>query len=318
MPNATYRSFMGVAKQPVAGTPVAATDFIAITADPKPVDVITELDDKGWRGSAVATYGKIQGQRKSSLTLDSNLDLTTIGYPLQGVLPDLTVTGASAPYTTTFATKNSGDTQSSPYTFTDYNGLNARQYSDCKYDECTIGFTADGLVTVKSKVQGWASVVGTLPTPSFSALQPVASYVGVVTIGGSGSLNILSGEISIKRPIDVMQTVDGNQDPYKVWQGPVTVTGKLDFVHETDADFQRYISNTQVPFDITFTQGAASLKLHSTLTAFVTGAIARGKTYTEVNTTFECLGNVTDVGTSAGFSPIKATLVNAKATGTYA
>lgn len=318
MPNATYRSFMGVAKQATPGTAVAATDYIAITADPKPVDHITELDDKGWRGSAVATYGKVQGQRKSSLSLDSNLDLTTIGYPLQGVLPDLTVTGAAAPFTTTFATKNTGDTQSGAYTFTDYNGLNARQYSDCKYEELTLGFTADGLVTVKSKVQGWASVVGATPTPSFSALQPVAAYVGVVTIGGSSQLNVMSGDISIKRPIDVMQTVDGNQDPYKVWQGPVTVTGKLDFVHETDADFQRYLSNTQPTFDITFTQGTSSLKLHSTLTAFVTGAIVRGKNFTEVNTTFECLGNVTDAGASLGYSPLKATLTNAKAAGTYA
>jgi hypothetical protein len=318
MPNATYRSFMGIAKQATPGTAAAATDYIALTADPKPVDNITELEDKAWRGSAVASYGKVQGQRKSSLSLDSNLDLTTIGYALQGVLPDLTVTGAAAPFTTAFATKNTGDTQSTPYTLTDYDGLNARQYSDCKFEELTLGFTADGLVTVKSKVQGWASVVGTAPTPSFSTLLPVASYVGVVTIGGSSALNIMSGEVAIKRPIDVMQTVSGVQDPYKVWQGPITATGKLDFVHETDADFQRYLSNTQTTFDITFTQGAASLKLHSTLTAFVTGSIARGKTFTEVNTTFECLGNVTDAGASLGYSPLKATLVNAKAAGTYA
>ena len=318
MPNPTYRSFMGVAKQATAGTPVAPTDFIAITADPKPVDVITELDDKAWRGSAVATYGKIQGARKSSLELDSNLDLTTIGYPLQGVLPDLTVVGASAPFTTTFATKNTGDTQCSPYTFTGFNGLNARQYSDAKYEELTLSFTGDTLVMVKSKVQCWASVVGTTPTPSFSTLQPVAAYVGVITIGGSNAVNVLSGDIVIKRPIDVLQTVNGIQDPYRIWQGPVTVTGKLDFVHETDADFQRYLSNTQVPLDITFTQGPSSLKLHSTLTAFVTGAVMRGKNYTEVNTTFECLGNVTDAGASLGFSPLKATLVNTKAAGTYA
>ena len=319
MPIAAYRTFLGIAKQPAAGTPVAATDFITITGDPKPVDVITELEDKAWRGSAVMTYNKVQGQRKSSLSIDGNLDMTTIGYPLQGLLPDLVVTGAATPFSSVFATKNSGDTQSVPYTFSDFTGLETRQYSDAKYEELTIAFTGDGLVTIKSKVQCWASVIaGANPVPSFNAAPPLAAYVGVITIGGAVPLNVMSGEISIKRTIDVQQTIDGNQDPYRIWQGPITVTGKLDFVYESNLEFNRYLTNNQVPLDIKFTQGATSLQLHSTLTAFVTGAIARGKTYNELSTTFECLGTVADAGASAGYSPLKATLVNSKASGTYA
>jgi hypothetical protein len=319
MPIATTLSFMGIAKQAVAGTPVAPTDFIALTADPKPVDVITPLHDKAWRGSAVTDYNIVQGQRKSSLSLDGNLDMTTIGYPLQGVLPDLVVTGAAAPYSSVFATKNTGTTQAVPYTFSDYTGFETRQYSDAKYEELTLTFTADGLVTFKSKVQCWASVVsGTKPTPSYNTAPPPAAYAAVFTIGGVGAVNVMTGEITIKRPIDVQQTVGGVQDPYGIWQGPISASGKLDFVYEGNTEFQRYLANTQVPLDIKLTQGTTSLQLHSTLTAFITGAIGRGKTFNDLSTTFECLANVTDAGASAGFSPLKATLVNAKASGTYA
>jgi hypothetical protein len=318
MPYSRSSSFLGIAKQPTAGVPAAATGFIVLAGDPHPVDAIAEITDRGWRGSAVDAYGSNQGQRRSALALAGNLDLGSIGYALQGVLPDLAVTG-SGPFTTVFSSKNTGGTQSQPYTLSDYTGLETRQYSDQKVEELTISFAPMALVIFAAKTQGWASApAGANPVPSFSAVPPLAAYLGAVTIGGTPATNVLSGELTIKRPITLHPSMNGGQDPAEVWQGPVTVTGKMAFVYESNLELARYLTDSKVSLDVKVTQGASSLTLHSTLTSFDTAAVTRQGEWVEVATTFACLGNTTDAGATGGSSPIKATLVNSTPAGTYA
>jgi len=320
MPVSNFRSFMGIAKEPTPGTPVPPTDAIAIATDPKPVDTLTLIEDRGWRGSAVTSYDRVAAQRHAAISLDGNVEASTIGYMLQSLLPDLVVTGAAAPFTNAFAVGNTGTGQPGGYTLTDFDGFEARAYSAAKFTELVLGFTADGLLTFKSKANAWASTVVASPAvPSFDAKPPMTSWQGAVTIAGAAAGYVLDGEVSIKRPVDVLQTVAGIQDPYRLWSGPVTVTGKLNTVREDDAEFNRYLQNTKPGLDILFTQDAnTSLQLHMSKCAYVTGGIVRGKAYGQMDVTFEGLGNIADAGASLGYSPIKATLKNAKATGTYA
>lgn len=314
----TASSFLGIAKQPATGTPVAATDFIVLKGSPQPVDAIAQIVDRGWRGSAADAYGSGQGQRRSSLSLAGDVNLATIGYLLQGVLPDLVVTG-TGPYTSVFSTKNTGGAQPVSYTLSDFTGLETRQYSDQRVEELTFAFNPGALVGFGAKTQGWASTAATTdPTPVFNSLTPVPAHPGVVTIGSGVAGNVLSGEISIKRPITIHPSMNGGQDPAEVWQGIATVGGKMTFVYESNLELNRYLVNDLTSLDVKFTQGTGSLTLHSSLVAFNTAGVTRSGDWVEVATTFECIANATDAGATGGDSAIKATLVNAVPAGTYA
>lgn len=318
MPLATYRTLVGIAKEVTQGVPVAPVDFIPVTADPKPNIMQTYLADKGWRGSATALFGEVLGQRKAEISVDGNVDPALIGYQLQSVLGDVVTTGAAAPFTHAMSLLNTGQQQPGGYTITDYDGGQANQYAAARFSDLSIKFTADGLLSYTSKATCWApAVYATALAPSFSAAQPIASWVGVAQIAGAGNTAIIDGTIDLKRTVEAIQTVDGNPDPYKMWSGLLAVTGKLNLIYEDQTAMTDYLTNVQPALDLIWTQGTSSLRLHMSKAAFVKGDVIRGKDYGTVSVTFDALANVTDVGASAGFSPIKATLINAKAAGTY-
>ncbi|MEU6582751.1 phage tail tube protein [Nocardia sp. NPDC046763] len=430
MPIARFRSFMGIAKEATPGTPVSPTDYITLTSDPKPKDTYTKLDDKSWRGSAVSTYAKVVGQRKAEISIDGNVNPSTIGYLLGSLLPDLSTTaantttlslgttassggtfaagaeywvitalgawgesgksnevtatlvangtqvlnwvavvgatgykiyrgttpagesvlvttigsGATITYTDTgtssgagtppaagtflnthaFAVRNVVDGQPTSFTLTDFNGDQAKQYAAAKFEDLAFKFSADGLITYAAKAKCWASsVAGSIPTPSYSTVDPMAAWTGVVSLSGAPVPYVMSGELSIKRPVEVLQTINGIQDPYALFSGAVSVTGKFSTVWQTnDPNYQNYIGATgggYLPIDIKFTQpnSSNSLQLHCSKAAYTMVEYARGKDYVEGALSFEAVGSTSDAGASAGYSPIKATLTNMVASGTY-
>lgn len=320
MPVSTYRTLVGIAKETTEGVPVAPTDFIPVTADPKPSNKLTLLPDKGWRGSAATEYGMTSGQRHAELTIDGNVDPNNIGYMLQSVLADLTTTGASAPFTNVFSTLNTGAQQPKGYTITDFDGAQAMQYAAARFSDLSFAFTADGLLTYTSKVMAWAGVpTGAVLVPSFSANQPIASWVGVAQIAGANTVIITDGSVDLKQPVEAIQTIDGNPDPYRMWAGPLTVTGKLNMIYEDQVELLRYLNNTQPSLDLKWSQGASSsLQLHMSKVAYTAADVGRSKAHGTVAVNFTALATVTDAGPSGGYSSLKATVVNAKAAGTFA
>jgi hypothetical protein len=320
MPQPTFRSFLGIAKEATFGTAVAATAFIPVKSM-KPKDKLTLLDDAGQRGSMVDSYGKIPGPLVSEYDFDGDVFPDTIGFPLTGVLGDITTTGASAPYTHALAVLNTGTGQPPSYTLSDYYAITTRQYAGAKFSEVSMKFSGDGLLTYSAKATALGSATTSVPTPSYTAVTPIAGWTGAVTIGGSASTILVDGEVSIKRPVDIIHTVDATQAPYALWSGKVTVSGKLTMVMEDDAQLLNYLNNSQPSLDINYSQGAGAaavqVKLHMTKAAFTTADIDRGKDYIAISVDFEAVANTTDVGASAGYSPIKVTLQNALASGTY-
>lgn len=325
MANPRYRSFIGIAKEAsrsagVAPTPVAAVDFIPVKSI-TPADDITYLDDQNWRGSMVDTYGTYAGVISSSMEFAGDVFPDTIGYPLCGVLGDAAISGASAPYTHTFAVKNSGTGQAASYTVTDYDSYNARQFAGLQFGEIDIKFSADGLLEYTAKGNGYASAVATTPTPSFSTVAPVPVWVGTTTIAGSLSLKLQSGNINIKRPLTPIHTVDGVQAPYQIFQGAVSASGSLTFIMEDDTELNYYLNNTQPSLVLNFTQGTGSTltQIQATMTkcAFKMAKVTRSQDYVEIEVDYTAIANTTDVGASAGYSPIKMQLKNAKSTAIY-
>jgi hypothetical protein len=316
----TAQTVIGIAKEATWGTPVAATAFIPVSP-PTPKDVIKLGQDKGLRGSMVETYGEIQLTKHTTFDFSGDVFADTIGFPLAGVLGDVTVTGASAPYTHAMAVYNSADGQPPSYTITDNYSENVRQYPGCKFSEIDLKFSADGLFTYSAKAVGIPSVTASAPTPAFSTLQPLASWLGVVTIGGTANMSVLDGNVNIKRSVDVIDTVDGSQAPHSLFAGPVSVSGKLTLVMEDETQITNYLNTTGVSLDVNFQTGAGAtlqqVKLHMSSVIYSAADISRGKTYVELPVTFTAVANTTDVGASNGYSPIKVTLQNANPSGTY-
>lgn len=320
MPNPTFQSFVGIAKETVKGTAVAATAFIPVKSM-TPTDHQTYLPDTGMRGSQVSNYGQIASVTWAEYDFAGDVLPDTIGFPVAGILGDVTTVGAAAPYTHAAAVKNSGDGQPTSYTISDYNNITTRQMTACQFSDLSFNFTAEGLLEYTAKSVGNITTTTTLPTRSYTTVAPLAAWRGVMTLGGSADLTVLDGSCDIKRPVTAIHTVDGSPNPYRFWAGPVTVSGKLSVVAETEAQLLNYLNNTQPAIDISFQQGAGAtsngLLLHMSKAAYVTGQINRGKDYIAFDITYEAVANTTDIGTSGGYSPIKVTVTSALPASTY-
>lgn len=320
MPQPTFQSFLGIAKETVYGTAVAATAFIPVKTM-SPSDKLTLLDDQGMRGSMVNTYDRIAGPLWAEYDFDGDVFPDTLGWMATGVLGDLATTGASAPFTHSAAVLNSGTGQPPSYTLSDYYTINTRQFPGLRFSELGIKFSGDGMLTYSAKATSLASVTTTKPTSSYTAVQPLAGWVGAVSIGGSAAAFVVDGECTMKRSITVVHTADGTQAPYALWAGPVEASGKLTLVMEDDTQYLNYLNNSKPSLDINYQQGAGAaavqVKLHMTKAAFTNAQISRGKDYIELSVDYDALANTTDIGASGGYSPIKVTLQNAVASGTY-
>lgn len=322
MPLPSALSYVGIAKETVKGTGVAATAFIPLTVITTH-DVQSYLEDTAMRGAMVTNYGEIAGVNHSEFDLGGPVYADTIGWAVAGVLGDVTSTG-SAPVTHAVAVKNSTDGQPTSYTLTDfygYTGTHSRQYAGMQFSDLNFKFQGDGLLEWTGKASGFVSTLVAKPTQSFTTVTATPAWEGTVTIGGAGSLILESGEVDIKRPVTAIQTVDGSQAPYKMWAGPVSVDGKLTVIVEDDAELIRYLTNTQPSLSIAFAHGAgatqAGVTLYATKCAYTDGQKNLGKDYVTLDITFSCVANTTDVGASGGYSPCKVSVINQIASGTY-
>jgi hypothetical protein len=323
MPLASLRSYLGIGKETTPGTSVAATHYLPVK-DLSPKDDITYLVDQGMRGAMVEDYDTIAGPAISTYDFGGDVFADTIGFPLTGVLGDLTTTGASAPFTHAMSTLNTTDGQPPSYTISDYYAgaaASTRRFAGMKFSEVGFKFSADGLLTYSAKALGFASATSANPTPSFSTVTPMATWIGAVTIGGGAVTYVTDGECTIKRKVEAIHTADGTQSPYKIFSGPVTVDGKLTVVMEDDTELIRYLTNTKPALVLNFSQGAGAaltqILLTMTKAAYTAAEVGRGKDYVELAITYTGLANATDVGASAGYSPIKATIQNAIAASVY-
>jgi hypothetical protein len=320
MPQSSAKSFLGIAKETTFGTAVAATAFIPVTSI-TPKDNLTMLQDKGLRGAMVELYNQVPGPLSSTFDFGGDVFPDTIGYVLSGVLGDITDTGAAAPYTHAFSVLNSGSGQPHSFTLDDNYVAGNRQYAGAKFNEVAIKYGPDGFVTYTAKAVALGSAASAAPTQSFTTVPPLVGWQQVVKIGGTAAAGIMDAEVTIKRPVTIVKAVDGTQGPYQLWSGAVSAEGKFTVVMEADTYLSQFLAGTQTSLDFNGTAGtgaaATQFNLHMSNVTFTAADISRGKDYVELAVTFVANANTTDVGTSAGYSPIKATIQNAIAGGTY-
>jgi hypothetical protein len=322
----SVRSYLGIAKEVTKGTPVAPTDFIPVLASKmKPVDVIGELYDEGLRGSLVQTYNYIQGRTNSTFDFGGPVFADTFGYSLGGLLGSVTTTGASAPFTHTISIKNAtaagADAQPTAFTLTDFYAASVRAYAGIQIHDLSLKFTSDGLLDYDARGTGWQSTSASTPTPSFSTVLPIPTWIGTVSIGGSTISNSVDGSIDMTRPVTPIFGISNTQNPYQVFLGALETRGKIRFVMENNDELTRYLTNTQPAIVLNWAQGtgATATQIQATITkgAYVAAMIDRSKDYVEIEVDINAQGNTTDTGSTAGFGNIKWVLQNAKASGTY-
>jgi hypothetical protein len=300
---------------------VGPTDYIPVTSI-EPEDMYAPLEDKGYRGSVGDVYNFIQGPAHSEFSLAGDVFADTIGYFIGGVLGATDFTGGT-PNTHAFSAKNTGDTQPTAFTLYDFDAATCRAYAQSRFSDVSFKFNNEGLLTWTAKATGVASGIVATPTVSFSTVAPLATWIGVVTIGGTVVTTLVDADLGIKRPVLAIQTLDSTQHPYKIWSSaPVSVDGKLTFVMEDETELLRMLNNTQPSLDILFSTGTGAsqqqIQFHCTKVAYRTAKVNRGQDYVQLDVAYQGVANVTDATTAGtGYSPIKVTTKNTKATGTY-
>lgn len=316
MPKAVVKSVLGVAVEATAGTAAAPTIFIPVT-NITPKDTVTQLEDKGWRGSAIDAYDVTAGMITGSLDFDGDVFLDTIGYPLAGILGDSAVTGTAAPYAHAFNLLNSGQAQPKTHSLTDFYGAGTRVYASSMYSELDFKFTPDALLTYSAKTMGFGSATATTPTPVYSDAEVLAAWTGVAKLGGSVYAEMEDAEIDIKRAVTAIKTINNSQTPFAIFGGVVTVEGKATLVLEDDTYITDYLAGTKTALDFTFTQSAGnSVEFGMAKVNFTAADIQRSKEYFQLSVSFKAYGNITNVGASAGYGPLTVTLTNGTS-GTY-
>lgn len=228
-----------------------------------------------------------------------------------------------APYSSAMSLLCSGNFQPPSYTLTDWNSnITGYQLPGARFSEVGLKFAGNGKLEYTAKATAMPTVVN--PTkPTFSA-PPTAIMPGwecVVKIGGTTVGYTVDADMTIKRALEVIDTADGSQAPYAIWAGEAEASGKLTIVMEDDSKRAAYVAGTSTAIEAAFVQSTGlttqGVTLHATQAYLTDAKVVRGKSYAELEITFDCDANTTDVGQSGGYSPIKATVQNQLVSATY-
>lgn len=320
---AAEQSFLGIALETTAGTPVAPTKYLRVAADAlRPVSAPNFLMDDGLQGSMVKNYDTIPGVYQTSVGLGGNVYAEEIGWLFASILGDLTVTGAGDPYTTTFAAKNNG--QPKTYTLTDYDGVAAQAYGGCMCSDLSFAYGQDALLTFAATMAALNVASAATPTDSPGTTKALPTWAATLVINSLSTFKVIDFACDIKRTVSTEPTLANLQFPTIGFAGgDIDVTGSATLVFDTTAQgYARVATGNAFPIVVDLVSPADSnreLKLTMSSCQFTATPAERtlGK-YATLAVTFQTNANATDAGASGGKSPIKATTKAANPSGTYA
>lgn len=296
-------------------------DYIPVTSI-EVEDQIVQLKDRGLRSSAVEEYANQQGTRLAMVKLGGDVFPDTFPYFVGGVTGAADFSGGT-PNTHTFSVKNTTDTQPTPFLLWDFNGTDQRMYAGAKVEQLDVNFDPSGLLTWQASLQSWMSGPVPSTTPSYSSVSVAPTWQVQATIGGTNVLYVMTANLSIKRPVESIYTLQNIQDPYKLWSRPQTIEGSMNVVMEDNTQLNNFLNNSQPSLTLLFTPSGANpntIQFTMTKCNFETGKPKQtgGRGFVELAINFRGLANTTDATTAGtGFSPVKVTCKNAKATGTF-
>lgn len=297
----------------LAAASTGGTNTISTTAT-HAANVVLQLDTGVSGKSELVTVQSVTGSGPFNITLTSNaLFSHSNGATVQPVV---------APFSHTFSLlNNSTATGNQPpsYTWTYFNGNNARQAPSGQFDSCNFTFNPTGIVEYKGKILGQAAPTAGPYTPAPTAVAAIPSYNAVVKLAGTTIAQMADGTLDIKRgtkPVTTVgNTTPSNVSPYRIWAGPCDVTGKMSLVMEDDTFLLDYLNSSKPSLDIVWSNvfNTDTVEFHMTNAMFKTGKPQGGKEVMQVDVDYVAKPNTTDA-TAGGNSPIKITLTNSQST----
>lgn len=260
-----------------------------------------------------------------------------------------TVSTCGTPFTHTFAALNSPlgyggayGAQPPTHTFTDVtnivnvftsatygtaptNTYGARQYPSGVLKSLDFSGNAEQLLSIKMAGDSWISTVATSAVTNVTTnSRPIPNWVSTVVIAGNtvSSTGAYSGigefMVSFKRATQVYWTVQGQQNPFIIARGPLTMDGSIQWDptnSETPLDLM--LLNAQAPMSITMSNASIpnsgtpfTLTFNANQVANTKSKIMRSKILVGYGNTFEGISNATNVGGSGGLGPGTIVLTN--------
>lgn len=288
--------YLGIAKETTFGTAVAPIMFIPYDSI-KNEDEIKKTVDEGRRGVMSKDFAVYNTTRHSKIDIESLAYPDTIGHFLFGILGKDSVTGTAAPYTHKFQVL---DGNTSTYTLSDYNvvaGTNERRYPGAILDEVGLKFDDDGSMKVSAKFQSKISALVPKSTATQNVLKPFQGWMTSLQLGGTANVNMLGGDVTIKRANQLVFAGNATQDPTKYVTGRIEMTGKLTFDVDDETEWLLYANGTQPSLNITFAIDAnTSLVIQCSKIDITKANIDRGNEFVRVDMDFKALYNTADAG----------------------
>ncbi len=238
--------------------------------------------------------------------------------------PVTNTTTGNGNYTHVFSLLNSAANGAQPptHTLTDVSGVpltyGARQYAYACFSEIILTGNPSALLEWSGKGTGFLSSIATAtPTVAPSTQPAQASWNSIVGVGGpasGGTLNSYVDEwvVTIQRKLGPYWTASGQQNPYAIVRGGLSAALTLKFGPAPDeSQFLNFLNNSQPQVQIKATGPNSSLlTIDAQQCAFDTGKLDDSKEAFGYDISAKAIANTTNVGFSAGYSPVKVTLKN--------
>lgn len=251
------------------------------------------------------------------------------------------ITAITNPNQHAFSLMNSGagrgqgalSCQPSTHTFTQYYGpaatSGARQFTNVVLTELMFKWNAESeFLTWSAKAIAWVSnIPASIAAPTYTTAAPLPSWQGVLGLagpatGGTQVKTVESGEYTIKRDAAPKFTGQNSQNPYVIPRGDLAVDWKSSFIAADESPMLYMENNTQPQYQLLLSNGlsgaaALAFQLDMQQAAFTEAKPNYGKEVVG----FDCAGggvfNSTNAGYSGGTAPVRVTLTNAVAAGSY-
>jgi hypothetical protein len=196
------------------------------------------------------------------------------------------------------------------YSLTVYDTVRTLGYAGAALGDLQIKIDPKGAVTLASKWTCLPAVPQTAMVPTYTPPPPMLGWQWLMTNAGASSDRGLSYDVSIKRPLDVINSSDGSQSPREIFQGALDADGSYKAIFENNTDLDLYLANTQSPAVAKLQQPVggdnvgSSLELAMSKTGWNKGKVDIGGQYVQASFSLSGIYNAADGGA------ITATLVN--------
>jgi len=309
------KRILGLAKEAVKGTFVPPTDYMLYTGALNVRELPHMIRDESWRASMSKDFAQIMGLRHAEVDWSAPVYPDQIGHYLASILGDEQVTGAAAPYAHTFSLLNTaGDAQPATRSLVDSYGPATRGHAYCMCTDLDLKFASDGLLDLSCKWLGQIGAITAAPVPAYPGLLPIPGYQVAASFAGtplqwvSGNCHIARKEAWIPNP------PSQDQIPFV---SELTVSGSLTLVLNDDTQMANLLANTQGALVLSANpagQAGNSLTLTMSKMYYELVHVTQGTDYLQANINFVAGSNVTDIGPSGFYSPLKAVLTGARPT----